>query len=705
MGRQSCTFGGTATIYNFAPVLSTIGGTAVVTTTQTPAVSFGGTVTIDAGVATGFLNPTLGGVTSDRVVGARVLIDGEEMTGLIGQVTIHEELDNPIQTAEFELSDPRVARYSDTTVAWGDSTCQIYLLSGPPGDVQEWLAFVGTIVAPANTGNTRPQGRFQAVGAAAAWANNPVCVVGPAYSGKHRGQLIREILESAGAVLTTSFDNLGAEVRRPYEIMNQLPGEAIKRLGEVEGWHSRTDAVGDVEMVDEDEILECPVLYAFNESNYDSCEEEPASAPVLKWVFNGSILATDGVGEGATELVAGQRTVVLPLTVSADGSYSRVEITFDKTTELFRRQTDYRVTQADGVALGPSVLQPISKTETQSRYPRIDSPSGDYNYSTRLDWRKTQRWALGGTRCSVDAGYLWQSGDRYLEPNAELILVEEIEATYEFDPTACTLKTVTLTRKELFAPTVDPAGGGVHLYVDGSATVALGYSLQTTFDSVQHWSDYRNANVGSLPTVIAERLVSRWIPVAFAADGVNVIEAYRPAELVREEWVGDASQSRWTKITTTSIPPGVIKTVDGSLPPVGTQTENGTGPVPGPPSGNSDVPQFAQQVFVWTVDRTALYPFAPLSRTETLESVESLAEADLVGVRRIARDVGTVERIKGQTIPFVRPGDHVTVECHARNITTPKSGWILAIDRVHSVDPDAPEALQLTRVFLPYEAA
>lgn len=703
MGRQSCTFGGSITPTIYAIATNVISGSVALTTTTAPACSFGGTVTVDASVATGFLAPTLGGLTSDRIVGARVLIDGEEMTGLTGQVVIRETLDDPIQTAEFELSDPRVARYSDTTVAWGDSDCEIYLKSGSPGNVQEFRAFKGTISGPANTGNTRVQGRFQAVGAAAAWVGRPACITGPAFAGKHRGQLVREALASAGATVTNpEIDVMGAEVQRPYELMGPVV-PYLQKVCELEGWRVRTNTDGSVELIDEDDVLTGPVIYAFDESNYDTCEEEPANAPVLVWVFNGSILATDGTGDGAAQLPAGQRTVVLPLAVSADGSYSRVEITMDKSTELFRRQTDYQVVQADGIALGPGVLQPVSKTEIQSRYPRLDSSSGDYNYSTRLDWRKVQRWALTGTRCSTDTGNLWQSGDQYLETSARLTLVEEIEETYEFDSVTCTLKTETVTRKELFAPTCDPATGGAYIYADGSASMAQQYSMQVTGASVKHWSDYRNANVGSLPTVIAQRSTSRWIPVARAADGTNVIEAYRPAENVREEWVGDASQTRWTKTTTVSFPPGIIRTVDGSLPPVGTTTENGVGPVPGPPSGSSDVPQYAQQVFVWTVDRSDQYPFTPLSRAETLELAESTAEADGVGARRIGHAVGTVERIKGQTIPGLRVGDHVTVVCNARNIVAPKGGLVLQTEQAHGVD--VPTAQQLTFVWLPYEEA
>jgi len=712
--RQSCTVGGTAVILAFTPWQAAIGGTVVATTTQTPDPAIDGSVTVTNSVATAFLNPTLGGVTSDRVVGARVLIEGEEMTGLTGQVVIREELDNPIVTAEFELSDPRVARYSGTTLSWGDSACQIYLRSGPPGASVEWLAFEGTITAPANTGNTRPQGRFQAVGAASAWANNPVCITGAAFEGKRRGEIIRLAIESAGGALVTSIDDLGAEVQRPYELMGILPAEALVRICEPEGWHFRVDAAGDVEVIDADELLEGPALIDLTESNYDTCEEEPPQSPITKWVFSGTILATDGTDEDAAQLQAGQRTVRLPIQYDADGSYTEVELVMDKSTELFRRQITHRVQATDGYpAAGPAVLQPVSKIEIESRYPRIDSSSGDYNYSTRLDWRKTKRWELTGTRCSTDTGYLWASGQQYVEVSARLTLVEEIEETYEYntDPSNCTIKTVTFVRNQLFAPRCDPALGGAHIYVDEeaaggiSASLSQSQTLRETMRSVQHWNDYRNPNVGSVPTVLASKTVTRWIPNAFAASPyeTSLIDSYIPAELVRDEWVGDASQTKWKHTTTTTFPPGVVKTLDGALPPPGQRTEEGTGPVPGPPSGNAFIPQFSQQVFVWTVDRSDIYPFEPVQRTETLEQVESTAEAEIVGERRIARAVSTVERITCQTIPLLRVGDKVTLVNNARNITTAKEGYVLSIERAHGV-VDA-TARQQMNVLIPYEAS
>lgn len=714
MGRSSCTFGGYVVVRALAPFLADIGGSVNVTTEDTPDPVIGGSVTIDDSLSTAFLNPTLGGISSDRVIGARVLIEGVEMTGLSGQVVVRDELNNPVQTAEFELSDAAVARYAEGSLSWGDKRCEIYLQSGPPGGVREFRAFRGKITGPANTGNTLPQGRFQAVSDSAEWASKPLCIVGPAYSRKHRGQLWREALQSVGAsTATPDIDNFGAVVLRPYEAMGTLVPEYLKRGAELEKVHFRTNPDSSVEFISADEALAGPPVYAFSELNYDTCEEEPANAPITDWVFNGTILATDGTGGDAAPLPAGQRTVTLPITYGPDGSYTKVEVTFDKTTELFRRQTTFQVKETDGYpAAGPAVLQAVSKVEIEYRYPRIDSSSGDYNYSTRLDWRKTRRWELTGTPCSLDTGYTWASGGQYVEISARLTLLEEIEETYEYETTGCTLKTVTLLRNQLsIAPRCDPSLGSAHFYNDEDGRLAASLSQQAsmreTMRSVEHWNDYRNPNVGSLPTVIANRVVTRWIPKEFAGGAYpsSLVDAYMPAEVVRREWLGDASQAAWTKTTTVSFPPGVVRTSDGSLPPPGVQTEHGTGPVPGPPSGASDVPQFAQQAFVWRVDRSELYPFTKLSRTETLEQAESIAEVQRVGEWRIAQAVGTVERIKGQTIPGLRCGDHVTVECHARSITTPKSGLVLMTEQAHSVDQNSPTAEQLTFVWLPYEAA
>ena len=154
---------GTGTAQVVTPWLTSGAGTGTAAVTAPAAAGAGtGPAEVDRALITAAL-------LQARWGGARVTVDGERMSQLVGQVSLEESLDNPVPLATFTLLTPRLARHHPDTLAWGQHDAEITFRMGSPGFVEEWDAFTGRTEPTGNSGAYCPRGDLRAVGIAAGW--------------------------------------------------------------------------------------------------------------------------------------------------------------------------------------------------------------------------------------------------------------------------------------------------------------------------------------------------------------------------------------------------------------------------------------------------------------------------------------------------------------------------------------------------------
>ena len=109
---------------------------------------------------------------------------------------------------------------------------------------------------------------------------------------------------------------------------------------------------------------------------------------------------------------------------------------------------------------------------------------------------------------------------------------------------------------------------------------------------------------------------------------------------------------------------------------VGTREEV-DGPVPGPPVGSPVVPQFQQERFssIYTVT----LPYQPNKVAEVIEAAEDEDELQSVAMRRLVMALCSTVKLTHPMLPYLQPGDPVTLTNAARNISAQRA-YVDAID-------------------------
>jgi len=638
----------------------------------------------------------------DRKVGARVEVIGDPLTGLYGDVQLSWSLRDPVKHASFSVADKRVSRYAPVSLADGDKDVTITLLAGPSSSIQSWEAFFGHTDGSTNDGPYLPRATFRAISYAGDWIGLPGCVRSTGFQGTRRGDIIYRYALSAGIPIDPAVQYLGRIVSRPFEY-NAVPIlDIFDRLGEIEGFFPRITADNVLTFVSDRYVFTGEPVFDFTDSNvYNLTDETPQHPPTI-FALSGSRMTQESLGDAV------QTTVMTPV-VGADATtgapYATYTwITSERGTVIRSVVEEWETFSLDGVTAGPLDFQLRRRTEIENTWERA-TPLYYEMYgrlTTRLNRRVQRTYDTTGVPCDAATGYTWASGAHCVAASAALMLVQERtwDCTWNEDVNGqpnCTLASQTETIKEFYAPQ-KPSGAGGVLYADGTYRDGAAYTWRTVEEATENWFDFRLYAIQ--PEVRVTRRLSRYAVTAIS--GPDITETYvTAAETQFEDWLGNATNTHYihtlqihsATISSPTLAQGGQRDNAGRLL-AGTREEV-DGPVPGPPVGSPVVPQFQQERFTSTY--TVTLPYQPNKVAEVIEAAEDEDELQSVAMRRLVMALCNTVKLVHPTLPYLQPGDPVTLTNAARNLVAQR-GYVDVIDI--ACDVTAGRAVQTTTVKL-----
>lgn len=211
-------FGGTATVTPAA--LPAFGGEATVTFDEPSSETFGGEATIDGTTAYAWN-------AAGRMTDVRVLVDGEDVSGLIGLVRITDQEDTPGLSAEFELVDARNAALHPESFALGGKPVEVWVTVRSKTGKDTRCVFIGTTETPSNDEPYCPHATYRAIGLGSLWLETEVCTRLPAFSGLRRFNVLRDEAADRGLTLSTTIE--GAELTKPWEFVGTKFWDFVQR--------------------------------------------------------------------------------------------------------------------------------------------------------------------------------------------------------------------------------------------------------------------------------------------------------------------------------------------------------------------------------------------------------------------------------------------------------------------------------------------
>jgi hypothetical protein len=325
-----------------------------------------------------------------------------------------------------------------------------------------------------------------------------------------------------------------------------------------------------------------------------------------------------------------------------------VESTTDSGVEIKRVTTQWAKVVAPGAVLAPAMYQIVQRVTIVTYWAPfygIDANGAPITLpSTALLSRTTTTELLTGTPARTGTGVVWVQGGSWKESAAQLMVAEILYEVFTWKTTDCTIASSTVYRWQLYSP----LGGTGIPYSDGSVRVNTWYQFQEV------WRDYTlwGGSFGQMTS-------TRWY---LSSPGVETYGQVGPSSTL----------SSIAPITAITTPPA---------------------------TGSPLIPQISQQPIVAEYDATDASGYAKLTSSPgALPYPETIAELNSIAKRRIRRALSDQIDIPHRCIPFLRPGDHVTVTNHVRGLVN-VDGYVSAIKRTAAVTNAA--FRQVTTVMIP----
>lgn len=630
--------------------------------------------------------------------GADVRIEGEDLASIEGTVQVSDALTSVETTAQFEVTDPRVGFSHPASLTKGNKPVEIDVRLGPPGGVKRFRVFAGYTEPGQNDRDTMPHGTFNASGNARRWTTLPVCLEYRAFSGLSRVEMLIAAAAAIGVPITNAAAlKRGRPVRKPVSIRGITLAQLVNGAnldgrngwGEIEGFWLIGNDDGSVTLIFDTDFDTAIPKVIFDDSNTEAMKETPPSRPVLDWILSATRI-TDDSAPGT-----GQRTIDLPPVGGIDkdgyGFYSKVRITTDDGVEIARTTEDYSTFQANGVTLGPLLLQLKRRVIETKSYQKAEAILGDASslfYTTQLNNSKTEVYEVTGVPARIGSGYTWALGGNYTTASAQLIKTSETYTENTWNQTTCNLESSTTTISEFYLPLSDPADAlNSSAFPDNtfrSKPVTDGippdfFLFTTTNVKKVYWQDYRDGIGFGAPTVLAVGTVSRYFTSSFAASPYDKspIETFAAIDTETASWIGNSSNTHYVH----TVQSRSAEALSGNANLVNQVIEEADGPVPGPPQGGEGAPAFAQQLFVRRFMGSAASGYIPSQVSEVNVWAETDAELLAVVKRRIRWELADSIATTGPWITNARSGDIVGLVDRSRSIPTVRAGMLWSADR------------------------
>lgn len=630
----------------------TVGGRASVVAVALDGV--GGSASIDdSGIALG-----IGGALSVNVTQAqawtrrewarvRVVVDGEDLMSIVGSVEWERSADRASQYATFTVADARVAFAHASSLSAGSLPVRIYRYSASRAGEDETLVFQGRTEAPSNSEPILPTGTFRCVSDAAAFDEPKACFRVGAFGGMTRAEILAELAASVGLTVTIPAGWGETVVRKPVEYVNVSVFEVARRYCEIEGGAPRSTVEGGLEIVAEDHLWGAP-LFALDETNSFTPEEEPPQRPVTRWVLSGTAIGRDNSGDETTgsgelltvEVVGGLRDGKKweTKTTTRDSGSGTSYGLFPEDGQIEVTVEEYDTFAPLGPTLGTEEFQLKRRTRTRTAF-KTYGYGGRGRTSQKL--RETTAVEEWFARLGTKDDTLYTDGKHYVEAAQTFQRAQLVRADYAwFDSDdanrPCELDTLTTTVT------------GWHAHRNGAVTGSYAGTPEVyTEDTSAAWDDgdsyaYEGRD-GRISETVETHLpngkttvLTAWVQTRgeFRLDG----DRYAPLE----EYVESARES--VRYVRSAIPGEYIEqrvASDGSY-----SSKPVKGDYPEPVRSDGETPSYSQDILkLDAVDAASAYPYTV--QAETIAEAESLEELEAVMLRRRRLD-GCVRH----TIPY-----------------------------------------------------
>jgi len=631
--------GGSASVV--PATLTGVGGSASIDDSAI-ALGIGGDISVDVTQAQAW--------TRREWARGRVVVEGADLSSIVGTVEWERSAERAAHYATFTVADARVAFAHASSLSAGSLPMRIYRYSASRDGEDEQLVFQGRTEAPSNSEPILPTGTFRCISDAAAFDETRACYRAGAFAGLTRAEILTELAASIGRTIDIPVGWGTTVVRKPVEYVNVSVFEIARRFCEIEGGAPRSTIEGELEIVSDAALWGAPV-WAFDETNSFTPEEEPPQQPVTRWVLSGTAIgkdnsgdATTGSGETVTVEVVGGVKDGKPWetrTTTRDSGSGLTYGTYPEDGQVEVVVEEYDTFAPLGTTLGTEAFQLKRRTTTRTFYTRYGT-GGIGRTSQKI--RETSFVEEWFRESAPKSGYLWTDGKHYSQPAQEFRRTQTTVAEYVWFASddanrPCELDTLTTTVT------------GPHAHRDGgkTGTYAAGSPETYTEDTSLAWDDgdsyvYDNRISKTVETFLPRGKrteLTGWYQTRGEyrqVDTINGDNRFGPAEaygvigLETKGYVRSAIPGEYVEQTVA---------MDGSY-----SSKRVQGDFPEPVRSDGSTPSFAQDTMVLDVtDAASRYPSSVQS--ETIPEAESLEELEAVMLRR-----RRLARCVRHTIPY-----------------------------------------------------
>lgn len=476
------TFGGSATV---TPVSApSFGGTAVVTFGDA---GVGGVATIDTAKAQAWS-------AAHRMTDVRVLIDGEDVSGLVGAVRIRDDGSGPGLSCEFELVDERNASLHYDSFAVGGRTVEVWVTSRSRTGTDTRRVFLGTTESPSNAESYAPLATYRAIGAGAIWSEEEVCIRVPAFSGLRRFDVLRDEAALRGMTLATTTQ--GAQLTKPWEFVGARWWDFLERQAELEDIYWRPEVDGSLTGLTWAEVQAQAPALTIRWSNSFPPREDPPSAPPTALILSGARL-TDDVRDQTDRTF--QVSVETETFGRKSGRVWKVRVVGGVTVQSI--EEEYETWPLAGEVEGADEYRLRRRTTVNFTYPTVTLLNGETRYTPALSGRGTEVEEYGAPQTHEEdaLAVLWTDGTYRTQSEETFALRQRVTETFTYQPDdgsakACQLDTTTIEVERYYAPMVaqerhqdDGTETTLYRWADGSYRGRE--TFVTTRETVESWTD------------------------------------------------------------------------------------------------------------------------------------------------------------------------------------------------------------------------
>jgi hypothetical protein len=623
----------------------------------------------------------------------RVVLDGEQLTGLTDTVTIEESDDAITRIATFSVLDPRAAFWNPASITRGKRTVQIYARADDYTSRSEELVFTGITDTAPNEGAYRPKATFRCLSLAGALLTTTNgCVHVPAFAGLRRRDILIAYALSSGITLTLPDGIFETIVTKAVDISGISIEALILRYCDVEDLYCRELPDGSLEFLTWADVTGPSYLDVDGKMFIGSPREDPPNRPVTLISVGGTTLSitTTAVQSPVTTIEQDDKSYdVDGITVIAR---RRLTVTRLYGAEIQSVLEDWKIYARLGVSTNAATYQLVSRVTTTTDYvmAQVQTPLGNligydpvahasYNYllAPTAQVSKVTTVTEGWFSPLDMGGSLWTDGTHHSHTVEQFLETARAITTNAYaspdDPSPCRLLSQVVTTQGWYVQKTTV--GSPVLFDDGTYRAAAAQTYREVSKVTDAYADNLAAvEAGATGTRVNvhTKTTTAWGTTGWGTIAAvqYPIETYGITNVKTERQSGIVGAGTFTLTQTETV---IGK---GSETIVSLQT----GSIADPQVASATSAQFTyvpmeSKINAWT----DLFPV--ISATATNEDAENQMELDRVTKRMARRNLAVTETFNMRAVLAFRALHPMALTDPTRSLDTSKRGHVQKLTR------------------------